>query len=405
MQPKLYPRLMLALLTGINILNYIDRSILFGVQTLIQNEFHVSNAAMGKLTSAFFICYMVAGPVMGWMGDRYSRKLIVAVGIFIWSGFTLLTWVTHTYNQLLFRHAIVGIGEASYATIAPTLIADLFPVERRGRMLAIFYLGLPFGTAAGFFIGGILGPHFGWRIPFMVVALPGFVLALLMLLLREPPRGQTEIDDTSPIRSTVPGLLKNGAFITATLGMAMYTFAIGGLQQWIVPFLERVRKVPLAQADHAFGAMAAFNGIVATLIGGWAADRLLKRYNGAYYTFSGITMLISVPLMVLTIYIAGRPLYPLMFVTLFFVLLGTAPSNAALVNAVSPRIRATALAVNLFVIHLLGDASSPWIIGKISDISSSLQIGFWAAFLAAALSGIIYLYGARFAPRLQPTTR
>src|SRR5436305_4432024 len=116
MQPKLYPRLMLALLTGINILNYIDRSILFGVQTLIQNEFHVSNAAMGKLTSAFFICYMVAGPVMGWMGDRYSRKLIVAVGIFIWSGFTLLTWVTHTYNQLLFRHAIVGIGEDRKST-------------------------------------------------------------------------------------------------------------------------------------------------------------------------------------------------------------------------------------------------------------------------------------------------
>lgn len=402
MQPKLYPRLTLALLTGINILNYIDRSVLFGVQTLIQSEFHVNKAAMGKLTFAFLVCYMVAGPFVGWMGDRYSRKIIISAGICVWSGFTLLTWITHTYNELLFRHTIVGIGEASYATIAPTLIADLFPPERRGRMLSIFYLGLPFGTAAGFSVGGLLGPHFGWRMPFMVVAIPGFLLAVLMLLLPEPPRGQIEEEDSSVVRSTVPGLVKNGAFVTATLGMAMYTFAIGGMQQWIVPFLQEVRGVPLAEADHVFGAMAAFNGIVATLIGGWIADKLVVRYPGAYYTFCGVTMLIAVPLMILSIYISGRFLYPIMFVTLFFILVGTAPSNAAVVNAVNAKIRATALAVNLFIIHLLGDASSPWIIGKISDMSS-LQIGFWAAFLAAVLSAGLFFYGARFAPKLHGT--
>src|SRR5437588_5783023 len=302
MQPKLYPRLMLALLTGINILNYIDRSILFGVQTLIQNEFHVSNAAMGKLTSAFFICYMVAGPVMGWMGDRYSRKIIVAVGIFIWSGFTLLTWVTHTYNQLLFRHAIVGIGEASYATIAPTLIADLFPVERRGRMLSIFYLGLPFGTAVGYLIGGSLGEHFGWRLPFMVAGLPGFVLAILLLTLPEPRRGETEEQDKSAVRSTLTGLFKNGAFITVSLGIAMYSFAVGGLQVWIPTFLERMRGLSLGRANLIFGGIAAVNGIFATLLGGWIGDRLMKRYNGAYYTFSGIAMFIAVSFIVFSIY-------------------------------------------------------------------------------------------------------
>ena len=182
MQPKLYPRLTLALLTGLNILNYIDRSVLFSVQPLIKDEFNITDAKIGLLTSVFFFSYMIAGPCVGWLGDRFPRKYIVGIGIFIWSGFTLLTWVTHTYNQLLFRHTIVGIGEASYATIAPTLIADLFPVERRGRMLAIFYLGLPFGTASGYLVGGFLGHHFGWRIPFMVAGIPGFLSWFFHLL-------------------------------------------------------------------------------------------------------------------------------------------------------------------------------------------------------------------------------
>ena len=151
MPPKLYPRLLLAVLTGLNILNYIDRNVLFAVQSDVKKEFLVSDAKIGILTSAFFFTYMFAAPVVGWMGDRFPRKNIVVFGIFIWSGFTFFTWLVHDYNQLLFRHAIVGIGEASYATIAPTLIADSFPPLKRGRMLSIFFLGLPVGSAARIF--------------------------------------------------------------------------------------------------------------------------------------------------------------------------------------------------------------------------------------------------------------
>ena len=163
MPPKLYPRLLLAVLTGLNILNYIDRNVLFAVQSDVKKEFLVSDAKIGLLTSAFFFTYMFAAPLVGWMGDRFPRKNIVVVGIFIWSGFTFLTWFVHNYDQLLFRHAIVGIGEASYATIAPTLIADSFPPLKRGRMLSIFFLGLPVGSAAGYFVGGYLA-HALWRL-------------------------------------------------------------------------------------------------------------------------------------------------------------------------------------------------------------------------------------------------
>jgi MFS transporter, Spinster family, sphingosine-1-phosphate transporter len=399
MQPKLYPRLTLALLTGLNVLNYIDRNVLLSVQPLVKAEFHSSDAGIGLLTSAFFFTYIIAAPLVGWMGDRYSRKALIVGGIAIWSGFTLLTWFVHDYHELLLRHAIVGIGEASYAAIAPALIADLFPLERRGRVLAIFNCGLPFGSAGGLILGAYFGHHFGWRFPFMLAGIPGFLLALMLLALPEPPRGQSDHFDPSALRSTFAGLLVNPAFWTASLGLAMYTFAVGGLQVWIPTFLNRVRSVPLDTAGEVFGLIAAFNGIVAVIIGGWIGDRMLKRHHGAYYTFSGYAMFVSVPFMVLAIYVSGPAMFPVIFVAVFLLLLNTGPVNAAIVNSVNAEIRSTALAVNIFIIHFLGDFPSPWVIGAISD-RTSLPTAFSVTYAAAALSGAFLIYGARFAPKL-----
>src|SRR5215472_6636328 len=407
MAPKTYPYTTLAVLTALNVLNYIDRNMLLGVQPLVQREFHINDRQTGWLTSAFFICYMVAAPLVGWLGDRFVRKNIILFGIAILSGFTLLTWLVRDYHQLLFRHTIVGIGEASYATIAPTLIADLFPIERRGRMLSIFYLGLPVGSALGILLGGPLGERFGWRVPFMMAGIPGFLLALTFWFLPEPQRGQSEGAAAAPtsftlegIYHTIVGLFRNGAFMTACLGMAMYTFAVGGMQVWIPTFLHRVRGMSVSRAAIVFGVIAAVNGVIATLVGGWIGDRMLKRHDGAYYKFSGLAMFAAVPLMILAVYATGPLMLPAIFWAVFVLLIGTGPSNTAVVNSVNAGIRATALAVNTFVIHALGDAFSPTMIGWISD-RTSLQTAFWAAFVAAAISGVIFLYGARFAPKLQ----
>jgi predicted MFS family arabinose efflux permease len=402
MTPKTYPYAMLAVLTGLNILNYIDRSVLFAVQPLIKKEFQISDAQIGVLTTVFLLAYMVAAPLVGWLGDRYPRKYIVISGIAIWSGFTFLSWLVKDYNQLLFRHTVVGIGEASYAAIAPTLIADSFPLAKRGRMLSIFYVGLPFGTAAGYLVGGYFSHLYGWRAPFMVAGAPGFLLALIFWFLPEPARGQSDHLENVASRSGLRDLWRNGAFVTASLGMAAYSFAVGGMQVWIPTFLERVRHLNLPTANATFGLITLFNGFVATLLGGWIGDRLLKKYFGAYYTFPGIAMLIAVPFMVLAIYVAGPMMFPCIFVAVFFLLIGTGPTNAALVNSVNAGIRSTALAVNVFVIHLLGDAFSPTLMGKVSDKTGSLQTAFWTAFIAAGLSGVILIYGARFAPRLKP---
>lgn len=405
MPRKTYPYTMLVVLTGLNLLNYIDRNALLGVQPLIQKEFHINDAQTGILTSAFFFCYMFAAPAIGWMGDRFPRKNIVLFGILIWSGFTLLTWMVHDYAQLLLRHTIVGIGEASYATIAPALVADSFPIERRGRVLSIFYLALPVGSALGIALSGPIGEKLGWRVPFMLAGAPGFLLALIFWFLPEPERGQTETADPSAERSTFTGLFRNPAFITASLGMAMYTFAVGGLQVWMPTFLVRVHHMSVSRAAVVFGLIAAVNGVLATVLGGWMGDRMLRRNQGAYYTFSGVTMALAIPLMIAAVYAEGRFLFPAIFAAVFMLLIGTAPSNTAVVNSVNAGIRSTALAVNTFVIHALGDAFSPTMIGWLSDRTGSLRIAFTAAFVAAALSAVFFFYGARYAPRLLPSRR
>src|SRR5205807_10199138 len=213
--------------------------------------------------------------------------------------------------------------------LAATWIADSFPLARRGRMLSIFNVAVPVGTALGYLLGGILGDHFGWRAPFMVAGIPGFLLALVLWFLPEPERGKADSVTAAEVRSTLPGLLRNGAFVSATLGLAMYTFALGGLQVWMPTFLSRVRDIPLKKADTIFGVMTLATAIAATLLGGWLGDRLLKRYFGAYYTLSGVAMLAGVPLMMVAIYMTGSPMFPAMCAAEFFLFLNTGPLNAA----------------------------------------------------------------------------
>jgi MFS family permease len=273
MQPNQQARLALFLLTGLNFFNYIDRSVLFAVQPLVQAEFHRSDAQFGFLTTAFFLCYMVAAPIAGVLADRYPRKVIIISGAIVWSAATLLTAVTHDFSTLLFRHILVGIGEATFVTIAPSFLADMYGESKRGRTFALFYIAVPVGTALGYLIGGQLGPHYGWRVPFYVAGAPGFLLALALLSVPEPQRGKCDTLRETPERGTLRGLMRNRAFWTATLGMAGYTFALGGLSVWMPTFLSRVRGYPLARANQIFGAIIAFDGTVATLTGGWLGDR------------------------------------------------------------------------------------------------------------------------------------
>jgi MFS transporter, Spinster family, sphingosine-1-phosphate transporter len=422
---KLYPKTALALLTTLNLLNYIDRNVLYAVQDMVKAEFHRSDAAFGFLTSVFFIFYMIAAPFMGPLSVRFSRKSVIIAGAIIWSVATLLTAITKNFDELLLRHTLVGIGEASFVILSPTFVADMFPEEKRGRVMGIFYLAIPVGSALGYLIGGVLGSKYGWRYPFYVGAAPGLVLAFLLFFIPEPPLGQfdapqkpgdLEWNPTSHlgfggyfryllgwVGSLLSSLMRNPAFLTATLGMAMMTFALGGLQVWMPTFLHRVHNYSLLDANILFGASTIVNGIVASLAGGWLSDWLLKRTKAAHYLVSAVSLGLGIPAMCLALFGDGKVMIIGIFLSEFLLLLNTGPLNAAVINSVGPHIRALALAVNIFIFHLLGDVPSAFLIGYMSD-RYSLRTAFIGPVIAIGLSSAILFYGMKFAPPVSHTT-
>lgn len=396
-QPDLQPRTALILLTALNLLNYVDRNVLFAVQPLVQEEFHLSNVQIGYLTSAFLAFYTLAAPFVGPLADRYSRKVIIVLGGIFWSGLTLLTAVTHNYTELLIRHTLVGVGEATFVTIAPTFVTDLFSENKRGRILGIFYLAIPVGSAAGYLLGGYLGARHGWRSPFYVAAAPGFLVSLAVMFLKEPERGQFDSLKETPERDTVLGLFRNPAFLTSTLGMAAMTYSLGGIQVWIPKLLYSERGYTLEAANFAFGIIIVIDGILSALAGGWLGDYLLPRMKSSYYLVSAASMLLGIPFMIAALFAKGSIMIPAIGVAAFFLLLNTAPLNAAVINSVGAHIRATALAVNIFLIHLLGDIPSPTMMGWVAD-KRSLQSAFVLPIIAMGVSSAILFYGMKFAP-------
>jgi MFS family permease len=396
-EKDLQPRTALLVLTLLNLLNYVDRSVLFAVQPMVQAEFHISNEQVGYLTSAFLIFYMIAAPFAGPLAKRYSRKYVIFWGAVFWSALTLLTAFTRTYAELLLRHTLVGVGEATFVTLAPTLVADLFSEDKRGRILGVFYLAIPTGTALGYLLGGHFGSTHGWRMPFYIAAVPGFLLAVAVLFLKEPQLGQFDSLQETPQRATLAGLARNPAFWTATLGMAMMSFALGGVQVWMPTFLYRSRGYSLEQAGLMFGGVVAIDGIVASLAGGWLGDKLLPRTKAAYYLVSAASMALGVPFMVVALFATGKAMLPAIAIAAFLLLFNTSPLNAAVLNSVAAPMRATAIAVNIFIIHILGDVPSPTMMGWVAD-HHSLQSAFVLPVVAMVLSSAILFYGMQFAP-------
>jgi MFS transporter, Spinster family, sphingosine-1-phosphate transporter len=367
-----YRRYALSLLLAVNLLNYIDRQVLFAVFPLIKSDLGISDTALGFLGSAFMLSYMLIAPLFGWLGDHWSRVKLASSGLVIWSLATALAGFAPGYRTLLAARATVGVGEASFGTVSPGLIADFFSKEQRGRVLSWFYVAIPVGSALGYLLGGVLGERFGWHAAFLMVGLPGLLLALPIALLRTPARGGSP--DSEPERvagqpaAGYLSLFRNRSFLYNTLAMATMTFAIGGLAQWMPSFLYRVHAVGVEKGNTLFGATTVVAGIVGTLAGGWLGDRWQKKSSKGYLLVSGWGFLIGTPFAAWAI--LAQSLSGCMaatFVAEFFLFLNTGPLNTVIVNVSRPAIRAMAFAVNIFFIHALGDAISPSILGWLSD--------------------------------------
>jgi MFS family permease len=416
----------LAILSFINLFNYLDRYLVSAlVERLKHSELALTDAELGSLMSGFLAVYTLAAPVFGALGDRRARPRLIAFGVACWSVATALSGLAGSYLWLLGARASVGIGEAAYGTIAPSLLSDYYPVDKRGRVMAIFFCAIPVGSALGYIVGGGVGAHFGWRAAFFVAGLPGLALALLCLKLKDPPRGAQDAAtatgapspstahagrvaapapaSTKPsalgigaaTRATYLRLLENKPYVFTVLGYTAYTFAMGGLAYWMPAFLERVRGISPEKSTLQFGEIVVVTGFLGTFLGGWLGDYCAKYARQAYLWVSAGATLLAAPFVWFALTTAASGTYlACMVVAQLLMFLSTGPINATIVNLVLPTQRASAVALSVFTIHLLGDALSPYLIGAISDASSLAQ-GVKIVPFAVVIAGTLWGWAAR----------
>src|SRR5213083_1900430 len=398
----------LLVLTLINLFNYLDRWIVAALaESMKRSELHLSDTQLGFLMTGFLFVYLLAAPLFGTLGDTRSRNRLLAIGVAIWSVATALAGLARNYVGLFAARAAVGVGEAAYGTISPALLADYYPRQQRGRAFAVFFAAIPIGSALGYIVGGLVDRYFGWRQAFFAAGVPGLVLAALAWRLHDPPRGSQDTDLTPvpPLHNVERGsggedtrayatLVRNRPYVLTVLGYAAYTFAIGALAFWTPTFLERVRGIPKAHATVQFGAIVVVTGFVGTYLGGWFGDRLLKVARQAYLWLSGAVTLLAAPLTFLAL-AAPQPYvyWPAIVAAELCLFASTGPINSAIVNVVSPHMRATAVALSIFTIHILGDVPSPSVVGMISD-ARSLADAVLIIPVAVLLGGVIWTYAA-----------
>ena len=432
----------LALLLLINLFNYIDRNVLAAVVPWLRDSFFGSggdaarsgtalaaiiesaqrhlgfkpeNALIGILGMAFMVVYMIGAPVFGRLAERRSRWALIGIGVVLWSLASGASGLAATFLILLLTRCCVGIGEAAYGPVAPALLSDFYPVRVRGQVLAWFYMAIPVGTALGYVLGELvaksdLGPWGAralgfrpesWRWAFYLVVLPGLVLGAWSFFMREPRRGQTDLAQPAPAAPVrwrdYRLLLRTPSYVLCTLGMAAMTFAIGGMAFWM-PYYLQGRPGTGGRPISTFGAIVVVAGLAGTFLGGWTGDKLRARFPGSYFLVSGAAMLVGFPLF-LAVLVTPFPLsWGLIFLACFCLFFNTGPSNTILANVSHPSMRAAAFALNIFVIHALGDVISPVVIGVLSD-KYNLTVGFLVVGVMYLVAGVLWLCGAPFLQR------
>ena len=388
---------LLLLLFGVNLFNYIDRQILYAVFPAVKAELLLTDTQLGLLASGFMWVYLLTAPIFGLLADRGSRPRLMGLGVGLWSAATAFSGVIGSYGQLLLGRALVGVGEASYGSVAPAMLSDAYESARRGRVLALFSMAIPVGSALGYLLGGVLERGFGWRAAFFVVGVPGVLLAWRVGRRPDVPRGggETAAQPGAPRWADYLGLLTTRSYLLNCLAMTAMTFAVGGLAAWVPTYLVRVRGMGLAEANLAFGLLTLVSGLGGTVAGGWLGDRLLARIPAAYFLVSGVGLALSAPCAAAVILLGDRTgVLAAIFLAEVCIFLNTGPLNAIVADVSRPEVRATAFAANIFVIHALGDAISPAIVGLVSD-RVGLATAFWIAPAALALAALFCFWGMR----------
>eukprot|EP00096_Caligus_rogercresseyi_P008293 TRINITY_DN2690_c0_g1_i3.p1 TRINITY_DN2690_c0_g1~~TRINITY_DN2690_c0_g1_i3.p1 ORF type:complete len:529 (+),score=129.13 TRINITY_DN2690_c0_g1_i3:76-1662(+) len=374
-----------SILFFVNLINYMDRFTVAGILESIKDDYGIGDAKAGALQTAFVVTYMFFAPLFGYLGDRHSRRIIMAVGVFIWAIFTLIGSFMPGYYSFLICRGMVGIGEASYSTIAPTIISDMFVKEERSKMLAVFFFAIPVGCGSGYILGSEMSNLAGdWRWGLRVTPILGFIAVLMILfLLKDPNRGESEghgneIEATTYLQD-LKDLGSNKSFFLSTLGFTCVAFCTGALSWWgplyIISGLKsfgppETHPMKIKNVALVFGAVTMLSGIVGVPLGSVLSTRLQRRYPRADPIICGTGLVISAFFLGLGMLLVRSNI----ILTFVFLFAGEVALNLnwsivadILLYVVIPTRRSTAEAIQILVSHALGDAGSPYFIGLISD--------------------------------------
>jgi MFS family permease len=360
----------LAILTGLNLFNYLDRYVMAAVLPPLQKSLALSDGDAGWAASAFMLGYFVSAPFFGYLGDRFPRKFLMLGGVLIWSLATAASGLAHSFGELFAIRTVVGVGEACFVTLGPSWISDIFAATRRNTALTLFYIAIPVGSAIGFTLGGWFAQHGDWRGAFYYAGLPGVLLAISLLFLREPRRGESDgvgTGTTATGVSEVFKLLVNRRYNLLIGGYAALTFSIGAFGVWGPSFLNRIHHYPIGFASSVFGAMLAGAGLVATLVGGFTANALRRRFASGYVIVMAASLIFAAPISFFALMTANGTFSLVgMGVSMFFLFLPSGPISSEIFEIVPVHLRSSAMAVCTFAIHLFGDFGSPTIVGNLS---------------------------------------
>jgi MFS family permease len=391
------PYAILALLSALNLVNYLDRFLIAAVGPKLQEELGLSDFKFGLVINAFMLGYFATSPLFGVLGDRLPRRGLMALGVATWSVATAASGFAPTFLALVAARVVVGVGEASYATLAPTIIDDLASPRVKNRWLAVFYVAIPVGSALGYLLGGQLEHAYGWRSAFFIAGAPGLALAAATLALKEPPRAARFTGDAprTSVWGTARELLRLPLYRDAVLGYTAQTFALGGFAAWAPKYLYQEMHMDLKAADYWFGLVLVVTGLVATFVGAQLGDRMPGRDRArANLKLCAITVALSVPSSIACL-LAHSPVgfFVAIAITELAIFSSTSPINVVILQGVPAELRASAMALSIFAIHLLGDLISPPLIGAISD-ARSLRAAMFVIPVALTLSALWWWRGS-----------
>ena len=393
-----WPAGTLAVLAGINLLNYLDRYVLPAVLTPIKDELHLSDSRLGALASAFMLGYFLTSPIFGYLGDRLPRKHLIAIGVVVWSVGTVFSGRAGAYAELVLFRVLVGVGEASYGTISPAWIADLYGRKWRNNALSIFYAAIPVGSALGYLAGGLIAARWGWHSAFYAAGAPGLVLGLGLLRLREPARGASDPGEGPRAAGprgfrTYAALFGIRPYLLVVAGYVAQTFALGGFAFWAPTFLYRVHGMSVRSAAVFFGESLVVTGLVATVLGGFLATAWQRRSPAGYARVLALSALAAVPFSLAAFLMPDATLAKAALIgAMFLIFIPTGPVNTLILETVPAGMRASAMAASIFAIHLFGDLESPNLVGLISDrLGGDLQRAvLWTLPAALAASAVFW---------------